>query len=580
MRRRALPFALLLIASLLTACGGGSGSGSTASTSQPSTESAQELVSVIYPAGGSNKAMADTQLSVTFSDAMDPTTINESTFRLTDADGVSVSGTVSYSGVTAVFKPVAALASNGLYTATLTSGVRCADGTGLADDFSWTFGTSPDADNTPPTVTDTAFAITEQNGAYGGVVVAFFSEAMDPATINAQTFLVSGPGNIPVPGTLQLIGLTGVFTPDQPFAPLSTYTATVTTGVTDLSGVPLAQAKTWNFMTPRASILTGISTTVASVAPADMSTNVLLGTEITVSFSQTMDPATITTRTFHLLAPDGSPVSGTVQYSGTTATFIPAAALQPNTTYEATLTAGAASLAGIPMDSDYVWGFTTGTETAGTPPVVQFTTPLSGDTNMGLGTSVLAAFDEPMDPLSITASSFTLTTADGMPVDGMVSFTGLTAVFTPGAELAPGTTYTARLTTAVKDAGGTPMTSDYVWSFTTAYGSGSTTPQVLFTDPANGDANIAPASLKVTIAFSEVMDPRTINSTNITVTDPNGVPVPGTFTYIAYAMTFTPASQLMGQTKYTVTISTGVKDLDGSALAQPYSFYYVTAGVF
>lgn len=578
MKRHALLLALLITSSLLSACGGGSGGA--ASPSQPGTESAQDLVSAIYPANGSNKTRANTQLSVTFSDAMDPATINESTFKVTDAGGAPVSGKVSYSGVTAVFKPAAALASNGLYTATLTTGVRCADGTGLADDFSWTFGTSLDADNTPPTVTDTAFAITEQNGAYGGVVVAFFSEAMDPATINPHTFLVSGPGGIAVPGTLQLIGLTGVFTPDQPFAPLSTYTATVTTGAKDLSGIPLAQAKTWNFMTPRASILTGVSTTVASVAPADMSTGVLLGTEITVSFSQTMDPATITTGTFQLRTPDGNLVAGTVQYTGITAAFIPAVALQANTTYEATLTAGAASLAGIPMDSDYTWSFTTGSDVAGTPPVVQFTTPLSGDTNVELTTSVLAAFDEPMDPLSVTASTFTLTTADGLPVDGMVSFTGLTAVFTPSADLAPGTTYTARLTTGVKDAGGTPMANDYVWSFTTAYGNGGTPPQVLFTDPANGDANIATANLKITIAFSEVMDPRTINSTNISVTDPDGNPVPGTFTYIAYAMTFAPTNPLRGQAKYTVTIGTGVKDLDGTALPQAYSFYFVTAGVF
>jgi len=45
-----------------------------------------------------------------------------------------------------------------------------------------------------------------------------------------------------------------------------------------------------------------------------------------------------------------------------------------------------------------------------------------------------------------------------------------------------------------------------------------------------------------------------------------------------HVASFAPTNQLKAQ--YTVTVGTGVKDLDGNAMPQGYSFYFVTAGVF
>jgi len=67
-----------------------------------------------------------------------------------------------------------------------------------------------------------------------------------------------------------------------------------------------------------------------------------------------MDPLTITTSTFTLM--DGvTPVSGTVNYSNTTATFTPVSALLAGKTYTATITTGARNVPGTPLASVYVW---------------------------------------------------------------------------------------------------------------------------------------------------------------------------------------------------------------------------------
>jgi hypothetical protein len=81
-----------------------------------------------------------------------------------------------------------------------------------------------------------------------------------------------------------------------------------------------------------------------------------------------MDPATITTITFTLRATvAGTSVRGAVTTLGTVATFSPASDLAPGTDYTATITTGAADLAGNALAAIKVWNFTTGTTSAAGP---------------------------------------------------------------------------------------------------------------------------------------------------------------------------------------------------------------------
>lgn len=93
-----------------------------------------------------------------------------------------------------------------------------------------------------------------------------------------------------------------------------------------------------------------------------------MGGSLTASFSVPMAPLTITTATF-TLERGATPVSGTVTYNGTTATFEPSNALLPNTSYKATITTDAQDLAGDGLAANYVWTFTTAAAVAPTPTV-------------------------------------------------------------------------------------------------------------------------------------------------------------------------------------------------------------------
>jgi hypothetical protein len=89
----------------------------------------QETVTVpavvsAVPAQGATGVVINTTISATFSMAMNPTTLDASTFTVTGPGGTAVAGTVAYSGTTATFTPSAVLAYSSLYTATITTGAK------------------------------------------------------------------------------------------------------------------------------------------------------------------------------------------------------------------------------------------------------------------------------------------------------------------------------------------------------------------------------------------------------------------------------------------------------------------------
>ena len=91
-------------------------------------------------------------ISATFSKAMNPATINTTTFTLAGPGGTNVPGSVSYSAATnvATFTPTSSLALNTMYAATITTGVADTFGNQLAVKFTWSFTTAVVPCTPPP----------------------------------------------------------------------------------------------------------------------------------------------------------------------------------------------------------------------------------------------------------------------------------------------------------------------------------------------------------------------------------------------------------------------------------------------
>jgi hypothetical protein len=240
-------FVITLLLVVGFACGDPDKSGNNPTVTPPTVAS-------VGPITGSVGACPNAVITATFGKAMNPDTINMSTFTLTGPGNASIGGQAGYnsSSKTATFTPSATLALNTMYTATITTGARDLYGNTLATSFVWTFTTGNAVCVTgPPTVVTVLPAVGASGVCQNTTVLATFGEAMNPATINSTTFTVTGPSMSAVTGQVSYdaLGRGATFTPSANLALNTMYTATITTGAQNLFGTGLTTAYVWTFTT-------------------------------------------------------------------------------------------------------------------------------------------------------------------------------------------------------------------------------------------------------------------------------------------------------------------------------------------
>ncbi len=150
--------------------------------------------------------------------------------------------------------------------------------------------------------------------------------------------------------------------------------------------------------------------------------------------------------------------------------------------------------------------------------------------------------------------------------------------------LTTNTNYTVTLNTSIKDIAGNPLAFDYIWTFATGTGLDAS---VIFSAGPSG--NVVPVDAWVGVIFSQAMDSSTLNNTTLIVKDSNNNVISGTITdepvvvssngcFSGTSVIFKPASNLAFLTEYSVTITTGVRDVHGHPLNADYTWTFVTAG--
>ena len=342
------------------------------------------IVESTTPLSNAIAVPVNSNITVTFNEEMDPTTITQSSITLTGSS--IVAGTVTYSGKTASFKPTSALAENTTYTGRVKTTVKDLKGNALQTDYVWAFTTGlilrPIVTSTDPINNATDVVLNK-------VITATFSMPMNPSTLNATTFTIKQGVNT-IPGTISYSGSTASFTPTIALDANTTYTATITNGAKNSSDTALLANYVWTFKT-------GINPTIIATDPLNNAINVNLLKTVTANFSIAMDPTSINATTF-TLKQGTTVVLGTVSYSGITASFDPTLPLQAGKVYTATITTGAKSTIGIPVANNYLWSFTTTV----TPPIVVLPSAINlgtaamfgafggnaGITNQGLNTVI------------------------------------------------------------------------------------------------------------------------------------------------------------------------------------------------
>ena len=346
---------------------------------------------------------------------------------------------------------------------------------------------------------------------------------------------------------------TMTFDPSPTLSSTTTYTVTISADAKDLCGNHLESDYQFSFTTEDI-----VAPEITLTSPADGETNVLLNSDVFVTFSEPMDTGSVT----YTCVPDPAGWSVVWSNGNTIATFSHND-FGSKITYTFQITA-AKDVAGNDLIAGAVpnpWSFTT-VDIVG--PEITSTSPSDGATDVLITANVVVTFNEPMITSSVT---YTCTPDPG----------GWSAVWSNGDQTVTYShnVFESQITYTFQITGGEDLVSNNLnpsavpnpWTFTAE---DIIPPEITITSPSDGSASVA-LNANIIVTFSEEMDNTTVTYT--CTPDPGGWTVSwsGGNTVATYSH-----SLFSEKTTYTFQI-TGGKDVAGNnlvvgAVPNPWSF--------
>ena len=539
-------------------------------------------VAATTPSDTAQFIAVNADVTVTFAEDMDAATATAGKFTLEElaAQGGAVVGTeagaFNYNDPANLltFNPTGVLNAVTWYRATVDQTVADSSGNVLGADYVFEFKTEPS-----PTVLTTIPADTSQFIQVNVPITITFSEDMNlAATVTDDetvvTFYDGGTRITAVTITYDAGTQKLQFTPAALLTASTTYTVTVLSTVADLTGNPLGANYVFTFTIEP-------NSTIAATTPSDIAQFIAVDTNVTVTFAEDMDAATVIAGNFSLeeLVAQGGAVVGAVAgafaYNDGTnlLTFNPTGVLSPAIWYRATIDATVTDQTGNPLGTDYTFEFKTEPS-----PTVVTTTPANTAQFIAIDTSVSVTFSENMNLAATIADDESVITF----YQGGTRITAATITyaagtqkltFTPAALLSANTVYTVTILQTVSDLSGNPLGANYQFAFTT-----EPAPTISTTIPADSAQFIA-VDTTYSATFSENMNlaaTLTDDESVISFYDGGTRITAAGIAYNAGAqqLTFTPAAALTSNTTYTVTILSTVADLTGNQLGSNYQYTF------
>lgn len=385
------------------------------------------------PDNGATNISIGTSVTVAFNEAIDPATINSTTFELRNSTNALVAASYTYNEATrtAVLTPNASLATNTTYTVTLKGGatdprIKDLAGNALAANVTWSFTTSGSicSSSAPCTIWGTSTPATPSNSDTNAVELGVKFRANINGSITGIRFYKGNTiaGNY----TVNLWNTNGQ-----------------NIGTATVNNLSTSGWRQVNFTNP---------------------VTITAGTTYVASYHTSIGRYAINNNYFTTNFNNGPLTALSSSSSGGNGVYKYATTGFPTDSY---------------LDSNY-WvdvAFTTAVSDT-TPPTVTTTTPTSGATGVSISTTVQATFSEAMNAGTIGTTTFELRDPSNNLVPATVTYNAanFTATLTPTSSLANSTVYTATIkggSSGVKDQANNALAADYTWSFTTASATGT-----------------------------------------------------------------------------------------------------------
>jgi large repetitive protein len=533
-------------------------------------------VTMVTPTNGATNVGLNTSVVLTFSEPLNPNTINGNNFALF-AGGDRINASVSRSADNQTVTLSTSLPSSSVITVVATQDVQDLSGNRLAD-FRSQFTTAT-LDTTRPSVVSQR----PGNGATGvsvdKTVVLYIDEPLNPSTVNGA-LQVSADGVV-VSGSINLSGGGQVieFVPSSPWQPNALVQVFLDTSAQDLAGNSL------NNYQGSFRVASGTTSTPPQVVRVSQSNNssVLLNAVLEVEYNEPLDPSTVSPATVSLRQNDGAqtPVASSISLvrGGRVIRIVPSAPLTASTGYFYRVTSGIKDLDGSSPSFDSTFFFVTGTVSDGTAPQVVGVSPPGGVTNVGVNAQVRLRFSESINPLSVTGQSVMIMGGGGNIMPSTISFTSdnREVLIVPHSPL-PEATQIAVKVEGVEDLAGNQVAAQTT-QFTTGSKPDVNVPNVVRTNPFNGATDV-PVNTVVTLEADKPVDPLTVNAQTFAVFDnTTSQAVDGTYSLSMDGRTisFVPNQPLGTGRSHSVGFSfRGMQDYVGKLLRGP-NFSFTTS---
>jgi len=382
------------------------------------------------------------------------------------------------------------------------------------DDYTFSFTTDIDAAPTVLTITPANGAVSVPNTT---TITITFSELVDIASVadfglecpagTPRGFTVTTPATLPASTTTVILTPSGL--PDATTCTVSVFPSIADSDMDDPPN---------NLVLFTSTFTTEAPPSVTTTNPNNGATTISTSANIVVNFDE---PVTVTTSSFTVECPVGSPFAYTVAGSGTNSiTLDPTVNLPANQTCTVTVVGNQVSdvdTVDTPdnMTANYVFTFDTIADTA---PIAS--SPLDGTNNVATSSNIVINFNEPVDVVNLPTPAFTVE----CPVGNPIAFTTIPALSTtnqtaitidPSVNLPATTTCTVtveadNVTDTDTDEPPNNMAADYIFTFNTILDNAPTVDQPAIA-PASATTGLNSANLNnpvsitptITIPFSE-----------------------------------------------------------------------------
>ena len=534
-----------------------------------------EVVEVV-PVPGATGVPVNTTVSVRFSEPIEAATVNDTTVTLSEPGGpVAATLELTPGATTLIVRPLAALVPSTAHTLTLRD-IEDLAGNPLAAVFESTFTTGSQVDVTPPSLV----RVTPSGEAVGvnAVLVAEFSEAIDPASVDASTVrLQNGTTGEFVEVDWSVSGSVVYVVPTLVLSVGTYYTLYLEASIEDLSGNALTWSQYRSFRTGFGADVTGPE--VVGVDPPEGSLGVATNGRVTVGLSEALDPISVSGSSVFLESDGGGVVEGQLQLENGNRRVVltPTAHLDPETGYTVTVS-GVRDIAGNALSGAVTSGFVTGLGADLVSPQVVGVSPESGTTGVARDVVVRVELSEAVNALTVDETSVYLQEYYGAVAETAVVVDASRRVIlvTPLELLKANTQYQLRLQSGVKDTAGNSL-STYYPTFTTGELSGDTVPpEVMSLSPPEGALDV-PVNARVMVRLSEAVDRLTVTPGTVRLETGGGaVEASVSLSEQNRLVTLTPAQDLAVSTSHEIVLE-GVRDISGNALARYTSSFWTGA---